>query len=74
VHAPEPATREPDLADMIAEVKREIAMRENFYPLRIRDRKLNPKAAHWQIAVMRAVLARLIELNGGKDSAPGILI
>ena len=59
---------------MIAEVKREIQMRENFYPLRIRDRKLNAKAAHWQISVMRAVLAQLIRDNGGKDSAPGILI
>ena len=66
--------REPDLADMIEEVKREIQLRETFYAERVRQRRMNKARADWQIDVMRAVLAKLIELNGGRDSAPGILL
>lgn len=66
--------RKPDIEDMIAEVKRELAMRQRVYPARVRDRKMNQRHADWQIDVMQAVLDRLIELNGGRDSAPGILL
>jgi hypothetical protein len=66
--------REPDLDDMIEEVKREIFTRERVYARLMRERKINKHRADWQIDVMRAVLAKLIELNGGRDSAPGILI
>lgn len=47
------------LQDMISEVEREIAMRQRVYPRRVSERKMRQSEADRQIAVMRAVLARL---------------
>ena len=66
--------REPDLNDMIAEVKREIAMRQRVYKRLVQEGRMNAHKSEWKIEIMHGVLAKLVELNGGRDSAPGILI
>lgn len=45
--------------DMIACVDREIRMRTQVYPRRVADKKMRQAEADREIAVMRAVLARL---------------
>jgi hypothetical protein len=66
--------RAPDLVDMIEEVRREVAMRHHVYGLRVQEGRMNRKRADWQIEVMEAVLARLVELNGGNDGRPSGLL
>lgn len=46
-------------ADMIAEVRRELAQRERFYPRFVADKKLPQDRADLQMARLRAVLAFL---------------
>lgn len=48
------------LAEEIADVKRELAMRERVYPRWISAGKLNQAKADRQLRVMRAVLKRLL--------------
>ncbi len=43
----------------IAEVEREIAMREQVYPKQVREGKMKPEAANMLMERMRAVLATL---------------
>ena len=43
-------------ADKIAALKREIALRKNVYPLRIKLRKMSQEKADQEIAVMEAIL------------------
>lgn len=52
-----PVSRE----EMIAEVKREIAMRKRVYPLWVADGKLKQDRAARQIKIMEAVLQTLEE-------------
>jgi hypothetical protein len=49
----------PTLDEQIAEVEREIKMREQVYPGMVRLKKLSQVKADRQIAVMKAVLGRL---------------
>ena len=56
-------TADIPLADQIAEVKRELAMRENVYPKLIDSGRLTPAAAHRHLANMRAVLATLEDID-----------
>jgi hypothetical protein len=50
-------------ADKLAEVRREIAMREAVYPRRVQRGAMMPEQAQRQIAVMRAI-AQDYEGNG----------
>lgn len=52
----------PTLADQIAAVKREIALRERVYPRWVADRRLTQDKADREIAAMKAVLATLERL------------
>ena len=47
------------LADQIACVKREIRMREEVYPRRVKERRMREDVADLELARMRAVLATL---------------
>ena len=49
------------VADMIAEIEREIRMREAVYPRWVTAKKLTQDKADRQIAVMRAAVERLKE-------------
>lgn len=55
------------LADQIACVKREIAMRERVYPRRIADRLMTERKASLELAHMRAVLQTLQDAAGRKE-------
>ena len=58
----------PSLADQIAEVKREIAMRERVYPRFIAAGKLTQAKADFALAAMRAVLDTLTALKDKRDA------
>jgi hypothetical protein len=49
------------IAEQVAEIKREIALRQRVYPRWVGLGKLTQRAADRQIAVMQAVLAKLQE-------------
>ena len=49
----------PTLQDMITEVEREIAARENIYPRLVADGRATQEKVDRQMARMRAVLANL---------------
>lgn len=58
--------RDEDLSDvtaaeMIAEVKRELALRERVYPNLVRQRRMHQHEADRGMRRMRAVLKRLLE-------------
>lgn len=55
------------IAQQIACVKREIAMRERVYPKWVASGRMKPEAAEREIATMTAVLRSLEEIEGGKD-------
>lgn len=48
------------IAGQIAEVKRELALRSNVYPIRVRDRKMRQEEADLCMRRMEAVLATLM--------------
>jgi hypothetical protein len=50
----------------LAAVQREIEMREQVYPRRVADGKMNKHHAEWQMQAMRAVLRTLkdVAMNG----------
>ena len=50
------------VAEMIAEIEREIRMRESVYPRWVAAKKLSQAKADRQIAVMRAAVERLKEV------------
>jgi hypothetical protein len=54
--------RQYTLGDMLAEVKREVMMRERVYPPRVAQNKMRHSQAIWSINCMKAVQA-LIEGN-----------
>jgi hypothetical protein len=43
-------------ADKIAELRREIRMRESVYPRRIAEKRMTPAEADRRIAILRAIL------------------
>jgi hypothetical protein len=51
------------LAEQIAEVQRELALRRQVYPKLIRGGKLDPGDAKWQLLVMEEVLRTLMRLD-----------
>jgi len=55
------------LAEQIACVKREIALRVNVYPKRVRQGLMKQDNADREIAVMRDVLAVLLEVQKNVD-------
>lgn len=55
------------LQEEIAEVEREIALRERLYPHWVTTKRLRPDIAERQLAAMRAVLARLRGLKADDD-------
>ncbi len=55
-------TPTPTLPAAIAEVRREIALRQRVYPRWIERRKLTQQKADWQIACMKLALANLEDL------------
>lgn len=61
----------PTLAEQVACVRREIAMRERVYPRQVGAGKMKQAAADREIAVMRAVLATVeaaaLEAEGNND-------
>lgn len=52
--------------EMIAEIEREIVMRERVYPRWVADGKLKQAKADRQIAILRAAVRRLRELENGQ--------
>jgi hypothetical protein len=54
-------TPKPTLDAAIAEVTREIALRERVYPKWVAARRLPQKQAEWQLRCMRRVLEELLE-------------
>lgn len=63
------------IEDQIAEVKRELAMRERVYPRWINapKPKLTPQTGERQMARLRAVLATLEQVAAAQPAAPGPL-
>ena len=57
------------LAQQIACVKREIAMRERVYPKWVSAQKMRQSEADHEIAAMKAVLGTLMELKAIKEIA-----
>jgi hypothetical protein len=51
------------LADQIAEVQREVALRKRCYPAWVKSGKLDAGNAKWQILVMEEVLRTLLRLD-----------
>jgi hypothetical protein len=49
------------LAEMAAEAKRELAMRQRLYPRWVEDGRMKAHQAERQIAVMQAIVAELGE-------------
>lgn len=47
----------PTLADQLAELERELALRLKVYPGWIREKKLSPEAAERRLATLRAAIA-----------------
>lgn len=58
------------LADQIACVKREIAMRKSVYPKWVRLGKMTEEKAAREIEVMQSVLDTLIGIQEGGQDAP----
>lgn len=56
--------RTPTLADEIAEVKRELAMRRHAFMRFVAGGKLSQEDAEWRIACLTATLQRLLALAG----------
>lgn len=54
------------LDDKIKEVKREIGLREHFYPIWIASGKLKQDTADRQLAVMRGVLETLESIKNAE--------
>lgn len=57
----------PNLVEQIAEVRREIAMRERVYPRFVANGKLTQAKADRALATMRAVLMTLVNLESAND-------
>jgi hypothetical protein len=53
-----------NLEEQIAEVRREIAMRERLYPHYVATKRTTKTKADHQLAVMRAVLRTLLDASG----------
>jgi hypothetical protein len=51
------------LAEQIAEVRRELALRKQCYPGWVKSGKLDPGDAKWQLLVMEEVLRTLMRLD-----------
>ena len=60
------------LVEQIAEVKREIAMRERVYARQVDQGKLKPEQAEGQLARMRAVLATVERVKRLDDALVGM--
>jgi 3-hydroxyacyl-CoA dehydrogenase len=60
------------LVDQIAEVKREIAMRERVYARQIEAGKLKPEQAERQLSRMQAVLATVERVKRLDDALAGV--
>lgn len=61
------------LADQIACVRREIAMRARVYPRRIADGRMTAEAAAREQAAMTAVLQTLVEVDRERNPQKGFL-
>jgi hypothetical protein len=61
------------LADMLAEVKRELAMRQNAYPAFVQRGRLKPEAADRQTRRLRAVLKVLLLMEADTAIASSFL-
>ncbi len=57
------------LADQIAELKRELAIRKNTYPKWVDAGRMRPAAAEIQIARMTAALHTLMDLDSASGAA-----
>ena len=58
------------LAEQIAEVQRELALRKHVYPQLIRSNTLDAGAAAYQVAVLKAVLQTLTLLDFAQRQLP----
>jgi hypothetical protein len=65
-----PMTESISIADQIAEVKRELALRKTVYPHLIYKGRLTQSQADQQMASMGAVLDTLLRLSGSDEDAP----
>jgi hypothetical protein len=64
------------ISEQIREAKRELGLRQAFYPPRVRAGKMNARLAARQIDVQAAIVATLIDLRQqrGEDDAQGSFI
>lgn len=60
------------IQEQIAEVKREIGLREKLYPAWVASRGMNPSKADYQLNCMKAVLATLGLLAPKEPQARGL--
>lgn len=58
------------LAEQIAEVQRELALRKRVYPTLIQSGKLDAGDAKWQMLVMEEVLRTLMRLDAEQRQLP----
>jgi hypothetical protein len=56
--------------EIATELRRELAMRERLYPGWVADKKMSSSAAHRQIALLKAAIAK-IEEKFGYDEIKG---
>lgn len=66
------ATQGPTLAEEIACVGREIALREAVYPRQVASGRMKRSTADRELAAMRAVLKRLEALRDHMDAAAAL--
>lgn len=59
-----------DLEEMIHELKRELQLRVQLYPVRVRDKKLNARRAERQITIIEALIAKLEGERDGDRRRP----
>ena len=64
------------ISEMIREAKRELGLRQAFYPVRVRERRMNARQADRQIDVQAAIVETLIQVRKerGEDDAQGRFI
>jgi hypothetical protein len=62
------------LTDMVAEAKRELAMRRRVYPRWVEDGRMKPHQAERQIAALAAIVAELEEREMAAANEPETLL
>jgi hypothetical protein len=59
-------------ADMLGELRRELAMRERLYPGWVADKKMPREKANRQVAVLKAAIAKIEETRSYEEVRGGV--